>query len=206
MTQLEKMTKMADYYFCLPALSSSLSTALFRNPDLINNIQSSAAQILEIAFKLRHEALFKEAFIHVLGPWINPQWRNLSTPKLKDMASDAENRVKHKLLDVHWALIQLSTGDVQYGSLALHFARVAMNSRDSQGTVMLPKYLRGISELRYEKEAAAIAVERTLRNILKSNLELDRSRLRSGEGKFEDCFLCGGVRGFPWDTSEKEWH
>ncbi|RDL32968.1 uncharacterized protein BP5553_08407 [Venustampulla echinocandica] len=204
-TQLTKMTEIADYYICLQALSNSLSTALFNNPGLVKDIPNTACCMLEVAYKLRHEALFKECFIHVLGPWTKPQWRQLADQKLKDMATIADTKIKHKLLIVHSNIIQLHSDQKRYGGLAAQFAKISAKCRNVDGKVLQPLYFRELSQLQYDTQGIEITVSQILAPILENRLELDRSRLEAGEGIYEDFFLCAEVKNIPWDRSKKDW-
>ena len=60
------MTKLADYYFALPALSKSLMRPLMAANI---NIASEAFDLIKATAKLRHSPLYKDCIIYLAGRW-----------------------------------------------------------------------------------------------------------------------------------------
>jgi len=61
--ELKVLTRLADFYLCLPALSSSISTALFNSSGLLSGIKGYPLAIIVEAIQLRHLVLFREALV-----------------------------------------------------------------------------------------------------------------------------------------------
>ncbi|PVH87076.1 hypothetical protein DL98DRAFT_350421, partial [Cadophora sp. DSE1049] len=66
--ELNSMVTQAEYYGVLPVVSNSLTGPFYTSAGLLSP-DCDATTLLQSAFKLRHKALFRECFIHVLGPW-----------------------------------------------------------------------------------------------------------------------------------------
>ncbi|KAG4436033.1 hypothetical protein IFR05_008465 [Cadophora sp. M221] len=112
-SELEFMTKLADYYRCLPIVSHSLSGTIYSSPDFFNSIRSDPCTLLISAFKLRHPLLFREAFIMVLRPWSDPVYKQLEKnyPKLFNQADGAYKEVDAKISKFHRHLFQIAATD-----------------------------------------------------------------------------------------------
>ncbi|TVY21116.1 hypothetical protein LARI1_G001975 [Lachnellula arida] len=70
--ELCMITELADFYRMLPVMSNALNGVFYNNPKFISTIREDCATLLEAAYKLKNKALFKECFVHVMGPWSNP--------------------------------------------------------------------------------------------------------------------------------------
>lgn len=70
LTLLEGVVAIAEYYGCVPTVSSafkSLSSDWISNRTLYAAIAADAARWLALAVKLQSELVFKEAFVHLVG-------------------------------------------------------------------------------------------------------------------------------------------
>ncbi|TVY25217.1 hypothetical protein LHYA1_G006508 [Lachnellula hyalina] len=62
--QLCLIAELADFYRVLPLMSNALNGVFFDNPELAMSILI----LLEAAYKLQNKLLFRECFVHVMGP------------------------------------------------------------------------------------------------------------------------------------------
>ena len=102
--QLILMTKVADYYCALPALSRTIDGALYRSPDVfIRRMKDNTCEFLAAAEKLRNPALFKDCLLLSTGPWRDPkhQYPRRLDGKLKILAEVLFNRTCVKIVEVH---------------------------------------------------------------------------------------------------------
>jgi hypothetical protein len=152
-TALIRMTTLAEYYRCLPAIANSITGPIFTTPSFIPSISINPCALLDAAYKLRHKALFRECFIHVLGPASAPRFMKLEDKTLKLMAIRVHNKFQAKLLSVHQGLLQIHADSKRYGSVAKDMAGLASESTNNNGEVLLPIYFRKCFEMepRYDQ-------------------------------------------------------
>ncbi|KAF4635670.1 hypothetical protein G7Y89_g2430 [Cudoniella acicularis] len=99
------LVRVADFYRALPVVSSTLTGALVNSrifhlktenlisKDFKSHFQLCAPQILALAKKLRHSALFREAFIHVVSLWSSfADEKDLAAPVFKEVSVDSALR------------------------------------------------------------------------------------------------------------------
>jgi hypothetical protein len=124
------MTDLARFYAALPALSRSLSAAFFFSPGFSKEIRAYACELLVAATELRHPVLFREALILTLGPWRDPEYRQLTGPMLKKVARNAYNALGAKVARVHEKLlIAMFTGPLALQGGA--FGEITENSKSA---------------------------------------------------------------------------
>lgn len=148
---------------------------------------------LECAYQLRHEELFRECFVHVLGPWSKPRWIELGDSVLRDLAAKAQDKMGRRLYKFHVEMINI-IGE-RGTTVFVHSARQAMSISQQ---VMMPKYLRGCNNQLSREEKIRVA----LNDVFASNITLDKNASEAGVGAFEDLFLCFEVEQLPWDTTQ----
>ncbi|TVY56986.1 hypothetical protein LCER1_G003336 [Lachnellula cervina] len=200
------VTKLAIKYRCLPAVSSSLWGPIGTSPRLVPDISINPSSVLFAAYKLRHKELFKEAFIHVLGPASSPRYTKLTDPVLRSMAHLVYVKFQSKLLEAHEAILDLHSNPKKYGVVVQQMAKLATKStRDSDGKVMKPMYFRQCFEMACEKRVCEEELERILGPLMKSKLYLDKTGATAGKGDFKDSFLCFEPNRIPWDENERDW-
>jgi hypothetical protein len=91
--QFLALTDLATYYCALPAVSRTLSNALHNSQDFIKEIPGNPCSVFEAAAKLRHEVLFREALIWVVGRWTQPHFTELADRRLRQVAKYAYGEV-----------------------------------------------------------------------------------------------------------------
>jgi len=153
---------------------------------------------------LRHELLFREAFVHILGPASSPRYIRLTHPTLKNMADLVYKKFQIELLKAHEAILDLHANPKKYGAVVQDMAKLATKSM-SDGKVMKPMYLRECFEMACEKRICEEELERVLGPMMKSKLNLDKTGATAGKGKFKDSFLCFEPNRIPWDKTESNW-
>lgn len=162
--------------------------------------------MLKAAHRLRHKVLFKEAFIHVLGPWSKPRYTNLQDVDLYNMADTAHRSMKDDVLNIYQAILQVFSDPKRYGpEISKQIANVAIESRDASGRVCVPLYFRKIYDLSPKKQAAEDWLDKVLEPILAKKLVLDKTEYGSGEGRYRDFFLSVDVGPLPWDKNDIDW-
>lgn len=216
------MTKHAEYYCCLPIVSHSLWGPLANSPRFVPTIGQSPCLTLVAAYKLRHKQLFRDSFIHCLGPWKNPRYKQLEELKelkLFAMAEAAHTKMCAKLLEVQQGMVEIFAdaegcfGDTGRTMVALadkaldNQRKVPLDDKtfDNHRKVLLPRYYRLCHDHDYKSEKGATAVKKLLGPLLKKNLVLDKSKNGSGQGEFRDFFLSYQVAPYPWDDSQIDW-
>ncbi|KAH8679759.1 hypothetical protein BGZ60DRAFT_428066 [Tricladium varicosporioides] len=205
-TELIKLAEFADYYCCLPIVSQSLYQVFYSSPGILETIGRNPCGMLKAAYRLRHKVLFKEAFIHVLGPWSKPRYTNLQDADLYHMADTAHRKMKDNVLNIYQGILQVFSDPKRYGpDISKQITNLAMESRDPSGRVCVPLYFRKIYDLRPKKQAAEDWLDKVLEPILAKKLVLDKTEYSSGEGKYRDFFLSIDVGPLPWDKNDIDW-
>jgi hypothetical protein len=213
--ELERLTRLADFYCALPAFSNSLSTALLKSPDLASAIPANALKLLPTTVMLRNELLFKECLIHALGPWTNPQYLQLTDPKLKQTASRAFGNLSAKIVKVEGKLLAATKSiprnpyDLSWGKNICTFItdNVSACYDWSNGALNLPHFYRQIHTRACSENVTLL--KDMLSPILKNNLILDRSdgSAGNGDGQYKGFFLCIEIddADLPWDHTQLDW-
>jgi hypothetical protein len=206
---LQIMTKHAEYYCCLPIVSHSLWGPLVNSPKFVPSIGESPYLTLIAACKLRHKQLFKDSFIHCLGPWKSPRYKQLEELKelkLFAMAEVAHIKMCAKLLEVQQGMIDIfADAEDCFKDTGKTMVGLADQAFDNKHKVLLPRYYRLCHDHDYKSEKGAAAVKKLLGPLLKKNLVLDKSKNSSGQGEFRDFFLSYQVNSYPWDDSQIDW-
>jgi hypothetical protein len=210
LAELKRMTKLADYYLSLPALSASLYAALHRSHGLHHEIYSVPEEFLIIARKLRSNALFKEALILSLGPFRQPKYLLLSDPELRCIAEKTYKALTSKVLKLQGLLIGFSKRSASYDRVDKHSIPL-LPGRDCWEPCW-PEYFRNVETDsvsfwgNFSNENQKSVVKLALGALMKSELQFDKS-IQSGSGKFKEYFLCSEIEDevVPWDPTEMDW-
>ncbi|TVY78172.1 hypothetical protein LSUE1_G004187 [Lachnellula suecica] len=217
--QLCLVAELADFYRVLPLMSTALHGVFFGNPELVSSFPDNSAELLEASFRLRNKLLFRECFVHVMGPWSKPRYHNLKEQKLKDLAARAEADLKSRLLEIQLQLVVLSmnsknTLDYGPGFQAGSEFRDDMITAISQSSLLgkdnkllLAGYYRCLFQHEYKRFDRGEKAKLLLKPLLGNKLVLDRSGVNAGEGKYSDSFLCFELSDaeLPWDVNQRVW-
>lgn len=199
------MKSYANYYRCLPILSHSLAGPLYNSPGLVSTIAKTPCLALDAAYRLRHKQLFNDSFIQAMGPWKDPQFKQLKEPKLLEIAQAAHMKMCSELLKVHQGMLQIfADANNTFGDTGKDIIGLADKAFDENLTVIQPMYFRLCYEAAYKSSEGGKAVRKLLGPLLKSNLILNKTG-KSGVGEFADFFLSYKVDTYPWDDSQIDW-
>lgn len=221
--ELNAMTTQAEYYGALRAMSNTISATFFNSPGLLETIGKDPCTILNSAYKLRHALLFKECFVHVLGPWSNPRFKKLSDPLLRSLAAKSYNAIFHRVSTTHLQLLQLAADHpsipppakqrgTTIGAKIFDLAPTSL-SKGKDKKIRLPLYFRQCFEEDFEDclnediEDAQVKIKGILEPLLTNDFVLDKTAV-SGKCKFADYFLCCNVKDedLPWaNLSQDDW-
>jgi hypothetical protein len=170
-----------------------------------------ADEVIFAAKKLRHPVLFRECFIHlvaILHDVSCPEslcqdkdlWQLLNAGKsdLRQMIIQAQHAMLLASIDgLLEPGLQSSMMDAfrEDPESATGFYRGFLDHRE-QTTASIASYLDEV-----QNEFAPVA------KLLRSNLTLDRTGFRAGEGPYHYTFLCAELEDedMPWDASEFDW-
>jgi hypothetical protein len=205
--EIQTLAKHAEYYCALPIVSHSLWSPLVNCPKFISSIGQSPCLTLIAAYKLRHKQLFNDSFIHCLGPWKNPRYRELEKeePKLFKLAQEAYNKMSRTLLKVHQGIFEIfADAEDSFKDTAKIMVSLADKALDKNHMVSLPRYFRLCHDYNYKSNEGSEAVKKLLGPLLKNNLILDKSKI-AGRGEFMGFFLSFQVGQYPWDGSQLDW-
>ncbi len=213
------LTEFADYYCVLPIVSRTLDGALLESPEFVHNIKKDPCTVFETAAKLRNKVLFREALIWVVGPWTSPNFKNLSDPRLRQVARCVYGEIATKVSN--------SSGRIMDGFIGSGNDIWSENFHNGIYAPQEPltlggSYLRGRPRLSFPCFFRNIDTcsghlmprnffddDLELSELLKNNLVLNRLELRSGDEDEEeaDYFLCAEIEDedLPWDITELDW-
>ena len=194
-TELLRMTELADHFLTLPVLSRSLTRTFFEHPlDIAKLDTHIIEQLTEAACKLRNARLFRECIILVAGRWDQePTFKN---QELQKLAIATRNKIAREILGVHEMLLKLLFPQ-------------PLTTENIVGSVKfrgsLPEYYRNVPlrlNAYFQREWYDIR-----KGILKNNLQFAGSSGRAGDEGYRNYFLCGEVadKDLPWDLTQSQW-
>ncbi|KAF7903041.1 hypothetical protein EAF00_002943 [Botryotinia globosa] len=199
-TRLFIVTKMADYYCCLPAVSHNLFACF----DQSNNeyVAEHAVKLLDIAYQLRQPLLFKDCLVHVAG-YMPPDSRNhhyVCNRVIYDVVMKARHEVNRRVVEAQKHLMRCMPSDDRL-SLLGHCWEIGV--WQTEGQLSLPRYFRLLVE--HDSEFA-----RALSDVLQCELRLpcEVSHKAGARGiSDQDNFYCARLldRDLPWDATETDW-
>lgn len=210
--QLLRLTEMADYYRCLPALSRSLDRALIHSPNFKITVPDFSCDLLICAMKLRNALLFRESLIWAVCSWEDPSYTELETThqQLFKIAKSAYNEIGTKIAKLqlsitNWMLMDkrgLPQRSANSYDVALEAAESALWDEEIlDDGFKAPEYFRRIMESHHPD-----SIDYDLENLLVNNLVLGQN-YSAGKEPHQGNFLCGTINDedLPWDPTEKEW-
>jgi len=135
------MTKLADYYLALPALSKSLNRPLTAS-DI--DIASNALKLIEVAVKFRHAPFFKDCVIYLAG-WWNTDVTSEGVEKLDIRSREVALKARNKILQPI-AKAQQSITNLQRKVYAI---RCITDKSPIRHDSLLPGYFHHMSDKSY---------------------------------------------------------
>ncbi|RDW76122.1 hypothetical protein BP5796_06943 [Coleophoma crateriformis] len=224
---LERLTRMADYYLALPALSFSLYMTLPKSHKFIAELIKCAPTIIETARKLRNTVLFRECLVYVMNPWDCPRYLDKKrggkplkdwNPALQKAFGAATINFHQQIVRVHQQLLDLR---VEGGFSEFETGVLAKLKEEHEYTggdrFPLPVFLQKLSYL-CSSECESIYTEKgydvegiydleeTLEELLDNQLTLS-PKVTAGCDSFEEYLLCIKIEDelLPWDREQVDW-
>jgi hypothetical protein len=139
--QLCLMSKLADYYLALPALSKSLNRPLTASD---TNIASNALKLIEVAVRFRHAPFFKDCVIYLAG-WWNTDVTSERVDKLDIRSREVALKARNKILRAI-AKAQQSITNLQRKVYAI---RCITDKSPIRHDSLLPGYFHHMSDKSY---------------------------------------------------------
>ncbi|KAL5314543.1 hypothetical protein ACEPPN_017183 [Leptodophora sp. 'Broadleaf-Isolate-01'] len=203
--ELSDMTRLADFYCCLPTFSTSLYSALWHSPLLIAEIPSNCNSTLILAQKLRHPLLFREALVHVVCQWKGYSRFLEGHYGLVCSVTSAYNRVCERLLASNQELfLAMNLG----GQVRVDICAATNDlEREELPTQNAHFYRHLYNQWEGEQEEGMQSVMEALRVLLENNLVLERKGGLAGEDEYKHGFLCAEISDseLPWNMEEEDW-
>jgi hypothetical protein len=214
--ELIAMTKLADYYCALPALSRSLYRALYAmDLDVAGCKEELLPKVLAASCKLRYPDLFKECIILAAGKWSNNYGRE--TPlsghsrKIRKLIEATRHRIGFEVAKANEQMLRIFSQSAQLGDYLMKV--------DFKADMPLPEYYRDVYsgnipdedfDHEYEDDECKediIMIERALGPVLENNLKFSGRDLLPGKAPFEKHFLFATISDddLPWDDSQTDW-
>ncbi|TGO08200.1 hypothetical protein BTUL_0221g00170 [Botrytis tulipae] len=196
--QLTELTKLADYYRCLPAASNNLYACFYMSPNLDIH---KARDLIESAYKLRQPLLFRDCVIYIAGT-MQPmsrlfyQDKNLNTQQaLQQVLMAVRNKIFENHLEAQEAMYTKASSS---GELFKTMKEISVKVLE-QDFFHQPYFYRKLLDREEE-------FFEDLNYVLSGNLQLDSSAM-AGVGYYDDHFFCADLsdEDLPWDTTETDW-
>jgi hypothetical protein len=210
------VAELADFYRVLPLMSNALHGVFYGNTKLVESIPDHCVELLEASFKLRNKLLFRECFVHIMGPWSKPRFMNLMEPKLKNLGLEAQQKLTSRILDVQLQFTAMSVvGPLlwsgKHGSpytFATQMAEAAYKiGREGVGPgnkLIVPRYYRALYDTTFTEGGEK--VKELIEPILKNVLVLENGA-QAGQGAYKDSFLYFELtdQELPWNINQNFW-
>ncbi|KAF7919806.1 hypothetical protein BELL_0052g00060 [Botrytis elliptica] len=194
------VTKMADYYCCLPAVSNNLFACFDQSDN--EYVAENAVRLLDIAYKLRQPLLFKDCLIYVAGymPRDSENSPHVCNRVIFDVVMIVRNEINRRVVEAQ-QLLMLSKPSKERSRLLGHCWEVGFE--ETKGKLSLPRYFRILAE--HDSEFASI-----LSNVLQCELRLPEEISHEAGARFLNDinnFYCARLldSDLPWDLTETDW-
>jgi hypothetical protein len=209
MDHLVNCTELAGRYRCVPSFSRALEGGLLRSPELVFSFREECCKLLEIAMKLKHKLLFKEALIHVLCPWHSPRYIALTDQRLLHVATkahiDITDKIKQFNSELRDEIVQPpELRDIWY-NLRNRVGFVVTYHTDDHGQINFPAFFRTMAD-----QTELLDIPPWIHDIVKplaaNKLRFDTSNWKPGEkgGPYHTSFLCADIEDedLPWEEDD----
>jgi hypothetical protein len=167
--------------------------------------------MIELAFKLRNAALYRQCLIHAMGPWTQPKYLKINNQSLKAIASTSHQRLTETVFRVQNYILALLA--IRDSGLVTSFQQAKLAAASSclkrppsnPPSLILPRFYRTL----YQRPEIEVGTEfkQAIEPLMQSNSQFDSKISQSGHGKYFEYFLCLeiGDEDLPWDTTETGW-
>ncbi|RDW82795.1 hypothetical protein BP6252_03907 [Coleophoma cylindrospora] len=219
-SELERLTRMADYYLAIPALSFSLYAVLPGSHGLIFDLRSCSSTIIETARKLQNTVLFKECMVYVMNPWDCPRYLDETqsgkplknwNPALQKAFGAATIDIYQKIARFYQRLmdIRIKGG---FSDFEIDVLQKLREEHDREiDNFPLPIFLQKVRDVCCTAQAPYDISNLdefidNLDHLLSSQLSLSPSS-KAGCGLFEEYLLCIKIEDefLPWDKEQIDW-
>jgi hypothetical protein len=218
--ELLTFVRLADFYFCLPVASGTLSgpllgSAMFKRLDSYpndddNDFFHAPGELIFAAKQLRHPVPFRECLILVVAKSHDPEfiWMEDYPPSLRDdkdiwlLLNKAKFALRQIIIEAQdVALAALLEGHLPSDPHTL--AREKLCERDDT----FFRYLLERKEDIYHHQGKLVYMFSTIEMLLRNNLVLDQTSYGAVEGLYETCFLSAEIaeKDMPWEVTESDW-
>jgi hypothetical protein len=224
-SDLDRLTKMADYYCALRLVSLNLNQTFVHSKYLMDIHLDDAVFMLESATKLRNSILFRDCVTLACGPWPLPSFKDELTPirsEIWKVLSRVFDSIGALVAEVEWDLasqVFARPNDDEMNALFSDRRKQMRKVMESvkaecmgQSGYAVPKYFLGLSNSEFGPRSGHIShravpcFQRAFDSCLDNNMTLNRNAV-AGAGKFESHFLFVSLANgdLPWDTTETDW-
>ena len=193
-------------------MSHALDATIGRQEFSFYNLNDDPCGMLEVATLLRHPRLFRECLILSLNPWSSPRYKTLTNTKLRELASNAQERIKAIVADTEKNILNAvdAMGKVDPGlkvEMKKYLSKAKYLCRQKEGEPFhLPAYYRTLSDYKPGRRPGRYPFKHLLSAVLKNNLTLNTT-YAAGLILCSDYFLCGSIldNELPWTQEDKDW-
>ncbi|CAG8959314.1 hypothetical protein HYFRA_00013084 [Hymenoscyphus fraxineus] len=211
---LQSIVDLSDYYCALPVISRSLGTVLLRSRRFVHSIPRHSVKIHQLAVKLRHEALYRDSLMFIIGCIEEPKYDLLKAP-LAENAKNRYNELVAYVFQVEQRLLQeLLYAEEPESDMLLELLKAA--KYDPENLIDEPYemsiYFRRILNNNCNFEGgfsgtSLDAVRKALENTTTLAQHVQVGHLSLEEPNDCEYFLCAEkVTGaLPWDPEEVDW-
>ncbi|KAF7958337.1 hypothetical protein EAE96_001888 [Botrytis aclada] len=179
--QLIELTKLADYYRCLPAVSNNFYACFYVSP---NFDIYKARDLTESAYKLRQPLLFRDCITYIAGTM-----RPLDGLQYKSESSNTEQALQQVLMIVRNKIFEehLPAQEAVYATAC---SRTELFKTMKEASIKLWDYDSFHQPCFYRKLAdREEQFSEVLMEVLSGKLQLDGSAV-AGVGDYDDHFFC----------------
>jgi hypothetical protein len=191
--ELRLIIQLADYYCALPILSRSLRDPL----SCVGKIMT--ADDIQAAQQVRQPEWFRECVVVLAGDWGSDCMKDIRKlqPDLQDVVMNAKGRIALKTAKVSEILLQISGQNVMVKSFLAEQAYL-------RGNETMPMHFRSILDAAksikgVDYNSIGEYIEACLEPLMFNNFYFSSKDSKSGEGVWEDYFLCAEIedKGLP---------
>ncbi|TVY18350.1 hypothetical protein LARI1_G004431 [Lachnellula arida] len=212
MRELGDIVRLADFYCALPAVSRSVDSVLLHSPEMIEQIPDSSVTTLEMAHKLRHPLLFREALIHVVSKWEEGFTHLQLSPELTHAITIVYNRLQEKAHKVTYDILQ-ATANNEWVRKAFESAVRTLELDATTGTARFFRLVyTSWPQNPVSRSLRSLRALETMGELLSNNLSLARLAptpvpIQAGGPGYERKFLCASIayHELPWDKEAVDW-
>jgi hypothetical protein len=201
--ELKRMTRLADFYRALPIVSASLYRAIWGNSALGESIWSQPFAALQIAKKLRHPILFREALIHVVRG--REEWEGMGNKQpfedddeLNNIAFRAHSQFCVLKLEADHEILSQLHWNSNFPKI---FKKLSLPESPQQGADYYRQLLK-VLKAEADKQVYDDVIE-AIDGLLINNLAL----VKDIPEEAYDHFFCADIedKDMPWDPTQTEW-